>query len=103
MSVLGLSTCVEKVHWRGQGGRIAFVASPDPIVAPRLAWVGRQVVDLWCRRVGMHLAGQLRSTGRTLTESARLAKLDVVACLANVLARVASRPASRNDELLPQK
>ncbi len=42
------------------------------------------------------------ATVYTLIESARLAKLDVVTYLANVLARVASRPASRNDELLPQ-
>ena len=46
--------------------------------------------------------GQAAATVHTLIESARLAKLDVVTYLADVLTRVGSHPASQNDELLPQ-
>ncbi len=47
-------------------------------------------------------AGQAAATVYTLIESTRLAKLGVVTYLADVLTRVASHSASRNDELLPQ-
>jgi hypothetical protein len=39
----------------------------------------------------------------TLIESCKLVGVDVLACLADVLVRVATHPASRIDELLPAK
>jgi hypothetical protein len=45
--------------------------------------------------------GRAAATIYTLIESARIANLDVVDYLADVLVRVANHPASRVDELLP--
>ena len=53
-------------------------------------------------------AGSLRG-GRAaavvyaLIESCKLADVDTLACLADVLVRVATHPASRIDELLPER
>jgi hypothetical protein len=64
-----------------------------PVIGPRKCWGG------WTGR--LLRGGRAAAVLYTLIECCKLAGVDVLAYLADVLVRVATHPASRIDELLP--
>jgi transposase len=52
---------------------------------------------------GSPRGGRAAAVAYTLIESCRIAKIDIVSYLADVLVRVATHPASRVEELLPDR
>ena len=52
---------------------------------------------------GSPRGGRAAAVAYTLIESYRIAKIDIVSYLADVLVRVATHPASRVEELLPDR
>jgi len=88
----------EELHRFFEDGRIpidnnACERAIRPIAVGRRNWLF----------TGSPRGGRAAAVAYTLIESCRIAKIDIVSYLADVLVRVATHPASRVEELLPDR